>query len=160
MSKHFVVIAMSIILAKICVAGEVRVVDESLHFPVPAIRIAEYAVAHMRLFERYQEQPALFDEHLAYNAVYVASVNDQGKQKYVFIGIPDKDPQRKGGYYSVYQFCDYSAQYEFLNAGLTIKNIQNIYHEFVASEGKAVPYTGMDICEMKDPARLEKKRGK
>ena len=133
-----------------CFAHEVQSVEADLQYPVPAIDIAEYVVAHLKLSTRYLSDPKIF-EKLSLTKVYVVSVIDADKRKYVFVGIPYKD-STLGGYEAILQYCSYDEDYIFGGAGWSSLNTRKQFERFIQSRGEAVPGTD-DFCKMSDPAR-------
>lgn len=133
-----------------CLAHEVKSVETDLQYSLPAIDIAEYVVAHLKLSTRYLSDPKIF-EKLSLTKVYVASVIDDKNLKYVFVGIPYKDSSL-GGYEAILQYCSYDEEYLFGGAGWSSLSTRKQFERFKQSRGMAVPDTD-DFCKMRDPAR-------
>ena len=133
-----------------CFAHEVKSVETDLQFSVPAMDVAEYVVAHLKLSTRYLSDPKIF-EKLSLTKVYVASVIDDKSSKYVFVGIPYKD-SNLGGYEAILQYCSYDEEYLFGSAGWSSLNTFKQFERYKQSRGTVVPGTD-DVCKMRDPAR-------
>lgn len=117
----------------VAMGDEVRVVRESLSFPIPSQRVAELAAAQLKLFPLYDKDVKRFG-HPQFNRAYVSTIIGAKGQQYVFVGFPIRTDM-DSSYTIIFQYCAKLPSYEVAEGGLTSGSLRYHYESFVSANG-------------------------